>query len=460
MQIFVVTGSFLIFFHVILIFIIFITFVLFKHTDYQLSTDSLVNHKVVKITMTTAQSIFTSRYSVVIYSIPGVVVADKTFHSSLMTVLSSIMQGGLAAARLTIINTGSSIKKLQGAIAEGAESERITVKGTKIISYASPEGGEELNDKLSQERSEAAQKAWKQIGKGAEAGSTEIKSVGQDWEGFQEAIKASNLEDKDLILRVLSMYSDPAVRESEIKNLSQVYTEIKEQVFPELRRSRFITELEYQNYSEADLKRLLEHKRLYLLDEEAILHLAALTDSIEVKQTLYRAVSDRMGSQKGLYNLGVTLLEKDSYSAAEVYFDKLKDQADADLLNARGVIALHGGKVAEATKLFEQSGTPEAKQNLGLVALQKGDFDTAASQLEGSEGRNEAIVKISKKDYDGAIKILEKEDSAEALYLAAVASARKGYKDGVSKYLKAAFEKDPSLRDTALKDIEFAGFEI
>ena len=354
----------------------------------------------------------------------------------------------------------SSIKKLQGAIAEGAESERITVKGTKIISYASPEGGEELNDKLSQERSEAAQKAWKQIGKGAEAGSTEIKSVGQDWEGFQEAIKASNLEDKDLILRVLSMYSDPAVRESEIKNLSQVYTEIKEQVFPELRRSRFITELEYQNYSEADLKRLLEHKRLYLLDEEAILHLAALTDSIEVKQTLYRAVSDRMGSQKGLYNLGVTLLEKDSYSAAEVYFDKLKDQADADLLNARGVIAMHGGKVAEATKLFEQSGTPEAKQNLGLVALQKGDFDTAASQLEGSEGRNEAIVKISKKDYDGAIKILEKEDSAEALYLAAIASARKGYKDGVNKYLKAAFEKDPSLRDTALKDIEFAGFEI
>ena len=354
----------------------------------------------------------------------------------------------------------ASIKKLQGAIAEGAESERITVKGTKIISYASPEGGEELNDKLSQERSEAAQKAWKKIGKGAEAGSTEIKSVGQDWEGFQEAIKASNLEDKDLILRVLSMYSDPAVRESEIKNLSQVYTEIKEQVFPELRRSRFITELEYQNYSEADLQRLLEHKRLYLLDEEAILRLAALTDSLELKQTLYRAAAERMGSQKGQYNLAVTLLDKQSYSAAEVYFDKLKDQSDADLLNARGVIALHGGKVAEATEYFEKSGTPEAKQNLGLVALLKGDSQAAASQLEGAGSRNEAIVKISKKDYAGAIKLLEEEGSAEALYLAAVASARKGDKAGVDKYLKAACEKDPSLRDTALKDIEFAGFEI
>ena len=354
----------------------------------------------------------------------------------------------------------SSIKKLQGALAESAESERITVGGTKIVSYASPEGGEELNDKLSQERSEAAQKAWKQIGKGAEAGSTEVRSVGQDWEGFQEAIKASNLEDKDLILRVLSMYSDPAVRESEIKNLSQVYTEIKEQVFPELRRSRFITELEYQNYSEADLQRLLEHKRLYLLDEEAILRLAALTDSLEMKQTLYRAASERMGSQRGQYNLGVTLLEKNSYSAAEVYFDKLKDQADADLLNARGVIALHGGKVAEATEYFEKSGTPEAKQNLGLVALLKGDSEAAASQLDGSGSRNEAIVRIAKKDYAGAIKILEKEDSAEALYLAAVASARKGDKAGVTKYLGGAFAKDPSLRDTALKDIEFAGFDF
>ena len=354
----------------------------------------------------------------------------------------------------------SSIKKLQGALAESAESERITVGGTKIVSYASPEGGEELNDKLSQERSEAAQKAWKQIGKGAEAGSTEVRSVGQDWEGFQEAIKASNLEDKDLILRVLSMYSDPAVRESEIKNLSQVYTEIKEQVFPELRRSRFITELEYQNYSEADLQRLLEHKRLYLLDEEAILRLAALTDSLELKQTLYRAAADRMGSQRGLYNLGVTLLEKNSFSAAEVYFDKLKDQADADLLNARGVIALHNGKVADAAKFFEQSGTPEAKRNLGLIALLKGDSETAASQLEGCGGRNEAIVKISKKDYAGAISLLEKEDSAEALYLAAVASARKGDKGFVTKYLWGAFLKDPSLRDTALKDIEFAGFEF
>ena len=356
--------------------------------------------------------------------------------------------------------SGGSIKNLQSAIAEANSTERISVKGTKIISYASPEGGEELNDKLSEERSKAANEAWKKIGKGVEAGSTEIQSVGQDWEGFQEAIRSSDLEDKDLILRVLSMYSDPAVRESEIKNLSQVYTEIKEQVFPELRRSRFITEMEYQNYSEADLQRLLEHKRLYLLDEEALLRLAALTDSLELKQTLYRAAAERMGSQRGQYNLAVTLLDKQSWSAADVYFDRLKDQNDADLLNSRGVIALHSGKTAEAAELFEKSGTPEAQSNLGLVALLKGDSEKAAELLSGSGTRNEAITKIASGDYAKAISILEKDDSAEALYLSAVASARKGDKDGVIKYLYGAFTKNPSLRETAKKDIEFAGFEI
>ena len=356
--------------------------------------------------------------------------------------------------------SGPGVKSLQSALAEAGESERISVKGTKIISYASPEGGEELNEKLSEERSASAKEAWKKIGRGAEAGSTEVRSAGQDWEGFQEAIRNSDLEDKDLILRVLSMYSDPAVRESEIKNLSQVYTEIKERVFPELRRSRFITELEYQNYSEADLKRLLDHKRLYLLDEEALLRLAAITDSLEMKQTLYRAAAERMGSQRGMYNLAVTLLDKGSFSAAEVYLDRLKNQEDADLLNCRGVIALHAGKTAAAKSFFEKSGTPEAKANLGLVALLEGDSSLSADLLAGSGTRNEAITKIQAGDSAGAIRLLEAEDSPEALYLSAVASARKGDRDGVVKYLYGAFAKNPSLRETARKDIEFAGFEI
>ncbi len=353
-----------------------------------------------------------------------------------------------------------SIKELQQAIAEGNESERITVKGTKIISYASPEGGEEYNAKLSDRRSDAAEKAWKTIGKGAQAAGVEVQSIGQDWEGFKEAISKSDLADKDLILRVLSMYSDPAVRENEIKNLSQVYSEIKEEVFPELRRSRFITEMEVQNYSEADLQRLLDRKKLYLLDEEAILHLAYMADNLDDKQTLYRAAADRLGSQRGLYNVGAVLLDKDAPSAADVYFSRLDDQQDPDLLNARGVVALRAGDLDKAAGLFQKSGTDAARRNTGAISLLKGDYTKAAETLKGVGGYNEAVAEILTGKASEALKALENCTGAKADYLRAVASARLGRSGDVGKFLASAFAADPSLKDKALQDIEFAGFEF
>ena len=302
--------------------------------------------------------------------------------------------------------------------------------------------------------------AWKTIGKGAEAGSTEVQSIGQDWEGFKEAISKSNLEDKDLILRVLSMYSDPAVRESEIKNLSQVYTEIKEQVFPELRRSRFITEMEIQNYTEADLKRLLDRKKLYLLDEEAVLHLAAMADSLDEKQTLYRAAADRMGSQRGLYNVGAVLLEKDAHGAAEVYFNRLENQSDPDVLNALGVINLRRGALEEAAKLFEKSGNASAVKNLGAIALRKGQYAKAAELLKGTGGKNEAVADILTGKYEEALQALAGCNCADTDYLRAVASARLRKAADVKQYLSAAFAKNPALREQAARDIEFAGFDF
>ena len=356
--------------------------------------------------------------------------------------------------------TGKSIKDFEQALAEGRDNERIKIKGTKIISYASPEGGEEYNSKLSDKRSDAAEQAWKKIGKGSETAVTEVQSVGQDWEGFKEAISKSNLEDKDLILRVLSMYSDPAVRESEIKNLSQVYTELKQSVFPELRRSRFITEMEYQNYSEEDLQRLLDRKLLYLLDEEAILHLAAINDSVQVKENLYRAAAERMGSQRGLYNLGVLLMRRNSNSAAEVYFDKLKDQNDGDLLNARGVIALKDKDYAKALDYFTKSGTAQAKANEGLVYLLQGEYAKAGSALAGSGDRNEAIADILNGKYDHALQVLDRHTCPVSYYLRAVASARKKDAAGVRKYLDIAAQKAPAIKNIASKDIEFEGFDF
>ena len=150
---------------------------------------------------------------------------------------------------------GRSIQNFQNALDEIKNNERKTLVGTEVVAYASPEGGEKLNRKLSDNRSKSADKAWTKVVKGKEVTDPEVRSIGQDWEGFQELVQNSDIRDKDLILRVLSMYSDPAVRESEIKNMSSIYTELKNDVLPELRRARFIANVEFKTTPLTSLSR-------------------------------------------------------------------------------------------------------------------------------------------------------------------------------------------------------------
>ena len=202
---------------------------------------------------------------------------------------------------------GSSIANYQAALKEAVANERTTIKGIEIISYASPDGGEELNAKLSDKRSESAEKAWGKITKGIdglEAPST--KSVGQDWEGFQEAVQKSDIQDKDLIVRVLSMYSDPEVREKEIKNMSAVYNELRKEVLPELRRTRFVATTEFRNYSDEELA-ALSGADVATLDETALLRLGAISEDPAKKESYYKAAADRFNSEAGKYNLALDL---------------------------------------------------------------------------------------------------------------------------------------------------------
>ena len=352
--------------------------------------------------------------------------------------------------------SGKSFSEYKSQLAELADNDRVKVKDVKIISYASPEGGEEHNAKLSDQRSNAAKDTWDKALKGIDGlGTPEIESVGQDWEGFKEAVSKSNLEDKDLILRVLSMYEDPEVRETEIRNMSQIFTELKKEVLPELRRSRFVTEIEMQNYTDEELHKLVERKRLYTLDETALLRIAATSKTIEDKGMFYRAAADRFNSQVGRYDLAIVNLDQDAHAVTEVYLDQLENQDDADVLNARGVIELRRGKFDKAREFFEKSGNGSAKKNLGLVALILGDYDTAAEGLKGSGDENEAIANIMAGNLDAAEKALKDDESAIADYYRAVIAARHNQLVTAKKHLDSACRKDPSLKEKALKDIEF-----
>lgn len=348
----------------------------------------------------------------------------------------------------------SSVKELQAALEEIESDPRYTVTGTRVVAYASPEGGQEYNAKLSDKRAASAKKVWKKVTGGMEADNLEIKSMGQDWEGFQEAVQKSDISDKELILRVLSMYSDPAVRESEIRNMSQVYTEINKNVFPELRRARFIADVDYQNFSEAELEEL-SRKAIDVLDEEALLRVAAKSDDPARKAELYKVAVKKFGSDRANFNLAVLALNEGKIDDAAKYLGAVKD-ADADVVNAKGVCELRKGNYDAAAKLFKQSGTTEAKANLGTVSLLEGKYSEAASELAGTGSHNTAVAYILAGQLDKASAAITC-NCPRSNYLRAIIAARKGNASDVAKYLEIA-KKNPELKVRAEKDVEFANY--
>lgn len=349
-----------------------------------------------------------------------------------------------------------SIKELQAALAAIEADPRYTVKGTSVVAYASPEGGQDYNAKLSDQRAASAEKAWTKVtGDKTAPDNLEVRSIGQDWEGFREAVAKSNIQDKELILRVLSMYSDPAVRESEIKNMSKVYTEINKNVFPELRRARFIADLDYQNFSDEELVEL-SRTAIDMLDEEGLLRVASITSDAARKSELYNKAVNKFDSDRARFNLAVMALVEERPDAAARQLESIKDQ-DADVLNARGVVALQRGDRKAAADWFRKAGTAEAKANLGLIDLMEGRYDAAAKQLAGTRGVNGAIASLL------AGNIAEAESRVtckcgHAEYVRAIIAARKGDADGVKTHLANLEAKDKQLYERSRTDIEFAKY--
>ncbi len=348
-----------------------------------------------------------------------------------------------------------SIKELQAALEAIGADPRYTVRGTSVVAYASPEGGESYNAKLSDQRAASAQKAWSKVTGEKAPDNLEVRSIGQDWEGFREAVENSDIEDKDLILRVLSMYSDPAVRESEIKNMSKVYTEINKNVFPELRRARFITELDYQNFTDDELVEL-SRQAVDVLDEEGLLRVASISDDAARKAELYEKAVQKYASDRARFNLACLALDDNRPDAAAKYLDAVKEQ-DAAVLNAKGVVALQRGDRKEAAEWFRKAGTGEATANLGVVELLNGNYDKAAQLLEGTHGVNGAIASLLAGRLDEAeARVTCKCGRAE--YVRAIIAARRGDAEGVRTHLANLESKSKVLYERSRKDVEFAKF--
>ena len=360
------------------------------------------------------------------------------------------------------------IEKLNEVIKKTDENERLELKGLEISAYASPDGELDLNTKLADKRKKSAEKYLAgQLKKSDIEVAEELMSLlstPEDWDGFKAALEASDVQDKEMILRVLSMHSDPVVREQEIKNLTAAFEVIAEEILPQLRRSKFTVSMEHIGWSDAELKDLWANNKDTLVLEE-LLYTATLTEDKETKLALYtKATQVAPKCVRAHNNKGAILYMMGKMDEAEAAFKDAKALKDHDIINNNlGAIALKKGEVAAAKEAFTASlGAGEkVNYNLGIVNIIEGNYEAAVNYFGSEASYNAALAKYLSGNDTGAWSDLSKIEMHGGLgyYMRAVIAASQDKTDVALENLKLAVENcgDPNwLKGRAAKDLEFA----
>ena len=358
-------------------------------------------------------------------------------------------------------------KAMKELFALAASADSVSLTGTTIEAYASPEGEITLNEDLATNRTESAQKALMKELKRKKIETADgfytLMAKGEDWNGFKSLMNASDIADKDLILRVLEMYSDKTKREEEIRNIAKTYSEIEDQILPSLRRSEIAMNYTVEGYTDEQLIAIAMRAPATLTVEE-LLFSATLFDDVNDKYTIYAACADAYSSDlRGHNNAGVCLMDMGRRNQAEEAFNSARslDPNNQAVLNNLGAITRQKGKTDEAAALFGKAGSgPEVSYNKGLVAITQGNYGAAISNMSGTTTANLALAKLLNGDASGAKTTLENanDDSAVSSYLLAICSARLGDGEGVKRNITDALTKDGTLREKAKSDLEFQNF--
>ncbi len=371
-----------------------------------------------------------------------------------------------AQIRTKEINSAD-IKAMEKFLKDAKAAEDMELKNIQIQSYASPDGPMSLNEKLANNREGAADKFVKNNMKKNKV--DEYKNldffkkyvVAEDWEGFKKAMEESNIRDKELILRVLAMYSDPEVREREIKNISSAYSVVADQILPKLRRSKFIVNAERIGKSDEQIRDLAKSNPSQLNVEE-LLYAATLFDNNADKLAVYEtAISQFPNDWRGYNDAGMIQFEMGKIAQAKANFEKANSLSanNKTIQNNLGAVALKNGNIQEAEVLFgAATGVGnEVNYNKGIIAIMKGDYKAAVDYFGKCNCANAALANLLAGNTNEASKKLsEGPDTALASYLKAVIAARNNDTNAVLTNLKAACNKDAGMKKLAATDMEFA----
>ena len=341
-----------------------------------------------------------------------------------------------------------------------ADREGLNIQNVEIQAYASPEGGVKFNDKLAGQRKNQSEKYVKNTLKQTKVDAAlDAHYTAQDWEGFQKLVAASNLQDKDVILRVLSMYEDPQEREQQIRNMSAGFQELANGILPELRRSRLIINYETIGRSDEQIKEQYKNDASKLSADE-LLYSATLDETPAKQEEIYKKTVEAYPNDYRAYNnLAALALAKGDKEAAQQYAAKAA-QLGSDTPEAQanlGLISLINGNVQDAERAISKGANSEnVKAALGALNIAKGNYAQAESDFGKTASNTAALVQILNKNYAAAAKTLDKVENPNAMtdYLHAIAAARRGNKFAAASYLKEALQKDASLKEYADNDLE------
>lgn len=342
------------------------------------------------------------------------------------------------------------------------------IAGVTVNSYASPDGTLEFNTKLAEQR-ETNTVAYmeKQLKKDkiTEFGELTSSFTPEDWEGFQQLVEKSNIQDKDLILSVLKMYKDPEQREREIRNLSAVFDELAEEILPQLRYSKIIATVNVIGKSDAEMEQEFATDPSKLSLEE-ILYVGTLTKDQARKKAIYTAATKLYPNDYRTWNnLGAAEYALGNYAAATDALAKAAKLAPGNKsveLN-QGLVALATDNLSKAKDLIGgAAGVPEAASALGLLQLEQGNVSNALSSFGSEKNNNSALAQILNKDYSAAKNTLAavKNPNATTYYLAAVVGARTNNENMVLTNLREAVKLNPAMKAQAQKDLEFASYDL
>lgn len=343
-----------------------------------------------------------------------------------------------------------------------ADEKGFMVDNIEVSAYASPDGKLDFNTKLAEKRRNSSagyvNKELKNLNLSADV---DQKYTAEDWDGFKELLQASNIQDKDVILRVLSMYQDPEEREKQIRNISAGYKELADEILPELRRARLT--INYNLIGRTDDEIQVQYKaNPKELSIEELLYAATLTDDTKEKKNIYTTATNLYENDYRAYNnlAGLAYQEGDLAAVKKYLAEAAKRTGDAAEVNAnRALAAMAEGKFDEAQNYVAKASTAKNYYELlGNLQVAQGNYAQAAQSLQGVKTNSAALAQLLNKDYTAAATTLSQVARPDAMtdYLKAIVAARTNQKSAVLSHLMDSFAKDASLKARAAKDLEFA----